>query len=119
MTNTAKLPHMQKKNIKFQQYEIDTNSNNFNNIKQYNTKNNKINKLPNKKYSHNNWHGNTINTVSSKVDNNNNSTNANNKIVKKYIEHLRSANKTIPSNNLKKGTFIDINKSKKNNIIYI
>ena len=119
MTNTAKLPHMQKKNIKFQQYEIDTNSNNFNNIKQYNTKNNKINKLPNKKYSHNNWHGNTINTVSRKVDNNNNSTNANNKIVKKYIEHLRSANKTIPSNNLKKGTFIDINKSKKNNIIYI
>ena len=111
MTNTTKLPHMQKKNLKFQQYETDTN--NFNNIKQCKTKINKINKLPNKKYSYNNWHGNTINTASSKVDNNSNSNsnNTNNKIVKKYIEHLR-ANKTISSNTLKKGAFIDINKSK-------
>ena len=104
MSNTTKLPHMQKKNIKFQQYEIDTN-NNFNNIKQCKTKINKINKLPYKKYSHSNWHGNTINTGSIKGDNNN-------KIVKKYIEHLRSTNKTISSNTFKKGNFIDINKSK-------
>ena len=112
MTNTTKLPHMQKKNIKFQQYEIDTN-NNFNNIKQCKTKINKINKLPNKKYSHNNWNGNTINTSKNKGDNNNNSNNTNNKIVKKYIEHLRSANKTLSTNTLKKGSFIEINKSKK------
>ena len=109
MTNTTKLPHMQKKSVKFQQYEIETN-NNFNNIKQCKTKIDKINKLPNKKYSHNNWHRNTINTANSKGDNNSN--NANNKIVKKYIEHLRSANKTISNNTLKKGAFIDINKSK-------
>ncbi len=106
MTNTTKLP--QKKNIKFQQYEIDT-ANNFNNIKQCKTKINKINKLPNKKYSHNNWHGNTINTIyNTKTDNSSN----NNKIVKKYIEHLRNTNKTIFTNSFKKGTFIDINKSK-------
>ena len=106
MTNTTKLP--QKKNIKFQQYEIDT-ANNFNNIKQCKTKINKINKLPNKKYSHNNWHGNTINTIyNTKTDNSSN----NNKIVKKYIEHLRNTNKTISTNSFKKGTFIDINKSK-------
>ena len=109
MTNTTKLPHIQKKNIKIQKYEIDA-GNNFNNIKQCKTKINKINKLPNKKYSHNNWHRNTINTANSKGDNNSN--NANNKIVKKYIEHLRSANKTISNNTLKKGAFIDINKSK-------
>ena len=111
MTNTTKLPHIQKKNVKFQQYEIDTN-NNFTNIKQYKTKINKINKLPNKKYSHNNWNRNTINIASSKGENNNNSNNTNNKIVKKYIEHLRSANKTISTSTLKKGTFIDIHKSK-------
>ena len=106
MTNTTKLP--QKKNIKFQQYEIDRD-NNFNNIKQCKTKINKINKLPNKKYSHNNWHGNTINTIyNTKTDNSSN----NNKIVKKYIEHLRNTNKTISTNSFKKGTFIDINKSK-------
>ena len=106
MTNTTKLP--QKKNIKFQQYEIDT-ANNFNNIKQCKTKINKINKLPNKKYSHNNWHGNTIATIyNTKTDNSSN----NNKIVKKYIEHLRNTNKTISTNSFKKGTFIDINKSK-------
>jgi hypothetical protein len=111
MTNTTKLPHIQKKNVKFQQYEIDTN-NNFTNIKQYKTKINKINKLPNKKYSHNNWNRNTINIASSKGENNNNSNNTNNKIVKKYIEHLRSANKTISTSTLKKGTLIDIHKSK-------
>ena len=104
MSNTTKLPHMQKKNMKFQQYELDTN-NNFNNIKQCKTKINKINKLPYKKYSHSNWHGNTINSGSNKGDNNN-------KIVKKYIEHLRSTNKTISNNTFKKGNFIDINKSK-------
>ena len=108
MTNTAKLPHLQKKNVKFPQSEID---NNFNNIKQCKTKINKINKLPNKKYSNNNWHGKTINAISSKVENNNN--NGNNKLVKKYIEHLRTKDKTISSNISKKWTFIDINKSKK------
>ena len=100
MTNTTKLPHLQKKNVKI---EID---NNFNNIRQSKTKMNKINKLPNKKYSYNNWHGNTINGVS-KIENN-----SNNKFVKRYIEHLRSKNKTNFSNTTKKGG-IDINKSKK------
>ena len=100
MTNTTKLPHLQKKNVKS---EID---NNFNNIRQSKTKMNKINKLPNKKYSYNNWHGNTINGVS-KIENN-----SNNKFVKRYIEHLRSKNKTNFSNTTKKGG-IDINKSKK------
>jgi len=66
--------------------------------------------LPNKKYSHNNWHGNTINVFSSKGENTNN--NNNNKIVKKYIDHLRSTNKTISSNALKKSNYIDMNKSK-------
>jgi hypothetical protein len=108
MSNTTKPP--QKKGIKFQQHEIDT-TNNFNNIKQCKTKVNKINKLPNKKYSHNNWNGNINNTASNnKVDNNN--INNTNKIVKKYIEHLRTANKTIYDNSFKRGTFIDINKSK-------
>jgi len=111
MSNTTKLPHLQKKNIKFQQFKIDTN-NNYNNIKQSKTKNNKINKLPNKKYSHNNWHGNTINTVTSTKASDNNSNN-NNKSVKKYIEHLRLADKTIPSSTFKRGNFININKSKK------
>ena len=109
MSNTTKLPHLQKKNMKFQKYEID-NNNNLNNIKQNKTKNNKINKLPNKKYSHNNWNENAFNTIISKASDNSNN---NNKIVKKYIEHLRLANKTISSNSLKKGNFIDINKSKK------
>ena len=109
MSNTTKLPHLQKKNMKFQKYDIDTN-NNFNNIKQNKTKNYKINKLPNKKYSHNNCNENTYNTIISKGSDNNNN---NNKIVKKYIEHLRLANKTISSSSLKKGTFIDINKFKK------
>ena len=103
----TKPQNLQKKNIKFQQYEIDNNS-----IKQYKNKVNKINKLPNKKYSHNNWHGNTINVFSSKADNNNNSNRSKNKIVKKYIEHLRNTNKTICSNAIKKNTFLDINKSK-------
>ena len=80
-TNTIKLPHLHKKNINFQHYEIDTNSN-FNNIKQCETKVDGVGKLPNKKYSHNNWHGNTINTASNKGDNNSNSNNTNNKIVK-------------------------------------
>ena len=109
MSNTTKLPHLQKKNMKFQKYEID-NNNNLNNIKQNKTKNNKINKLPNKKYSHNNWNENAFNTIISKASDNSNN---NNKIVKKYIEHLRLANKTISSNSLKKGNFIDINKTKK------
>ena len=113
MSNTTKLPHLQKKNIKLQQYNFDTN-NNFNNIKQSKSKNYKINKLPNKKYSHNNNRQvNTINAVSSSKASDNHSNNSNNKIVKKYIEHLRLANKTISSNTLTKGTFIDINKSKK------
>ena len=113
MSNTTKLPHLQKKNIKLQQYNFDTN-NNFNNIKQSKSKNYKINKLPNKKYSHNNNRQvNTINAISSSKANDNHSNNSNNKIVKKYIEHLRLANKTISSNTLTKGTFIDINKSKK------
>ena len=60
----TKQSNLQKNNIKFQQHEID---NNF--IKQYKNKVNKINKLPNKKYSHNNWHGNTINAVSTKNEN--------------------------------------------------
>ena len=102
----TKPPNLQKKNIKFQQYDTDNN-----NIKQYKTKVHKINKLPNKKYSHNNWHGNTINVFSSK-GNNNNSNTSNNKIVKKYIDHLRSTNKTICSHDIKKGSFIGINKTK-------
>ena len=106
MSNTTKLPHLQKKTMKFQKYDIDTH----NNIKQNKAKNNKINKLPNKKYSHNNWNENAFNTIFNKASDNNNN---NNKIIKKYIEHLRLANKTISSNSLKKGTFIDINKSKK------
>ena len=105
MTNTTKLP--QKKNIKFQQYEIDT-ANNFNNIKQCKTKINKINKLPNKKYSHNNWHGNTINAVSTKNEI------GTNKGIKKYIEHLRKGSKGTNGNNtnngIKKSIFIECNK---------
>ena len=107
MSNTAKIPHIQKKSMKFKQYEFDTN----NNIKQYKKTINKINKLPNKKYSCNNWHGNTINTASIKT--NNNSSNNNNKNIKKYIEHLQNANKIMSNNTLKKGAFIDINKYKK------
>ena len=100
----GKQPHLQKKNIKNSQYEIDY-LNNFNIIKQYKTKINKINRLPNKK-SNNKWHGNTINAYSTKREN------SNNKKVQKYIEHLRTSNKTISSNQFKKGTFIDINKNK-------
>ena len=104
----TKPPNLQKKNIKFQQFDTDNN-----NIKQYKTKVHKINKLPNKKYSHNNWHGNTINVFSSKGNNNNsNSNTSNNKIVKKYIDHLRSTNKTICSHDIKKSSFIGINKTK-------
>jgi len=44
----GKQPHLQKKNIKNSQYEIDY-LNNFNIIKQCKTKINKINRLPNKK----------------------------------------------------------------------
>ena len=77
-------------------------------IKQCKTKINKINKISNKKYNYNNWHGNTINAISIKGENNN----GGNKIVKKYIEHLRSSNKAISSNTYRKGTFIDINKNK-------
>jgi hypothetical protein len=99
-------PYIQKKNLKNQPYEVE--SKNFNVIKQCKTKINKINKLSNKKYNYNNWHGNTINAISSKGENNN----GGNKIVKKYIEHLRNSNKTISSNTYRKGTFIDINKNK-------
>ena len=68
---------------------------------------NKINKLPNKKYSHNNWHGNTINAVSTKNES------GNNKGIKKYIEHLRKGSKGTNSNNTsgnKKSIFIETNK---------
>lgn len=99
-------PYIQKKNLKNQPYEVE--SKNFNVIKQCKTKINKINKLSNKKYNYNNWHGNTINAISSKGENNN----GGNKIVKKYIEHLRNSNKAISSNTYRKGTFIDINKNK-------
>ena len=89
MTNTTKPS--QKKGLKFQHHEIDT-TNNFNNFKQCKTKINKINKLPNKKYTHINWHGNSINTASSNKTYNSSNNNNTNKIVKKYIEHLRTTN---------------------------
>ena len=99
----TKPPNLQKKNIKFQQYDTDNN-----NIKQYKTKVHKINKLPNKKYSHNNWHGNTINAVSTKNEN------GTNKGIKKYIEHLRKGSKGTNGNNtnnvIKKSIFIECNK---------
>ena len=114
----SKPANLQKKSIKLHQHENDNN-----NIKQYKTKVHKITKLPNKKYSHNtnNWHGNTINVFSSiKGDNSNNNSNNNNngcnKIVKKYIDHLRNTNKTISSSfttKKEKGNFIDVNKTKK------
>ena len=108
----SKPPYIPRKVAKNQPYEFDTNT--YNNIKPPKYKMNKINKLPNKKYSHNNNRQvNTINAVSSSKASDNHSNNSNNKIVKKYIEHLRLANKTISSNTLTKGTFIDINKSKK------
>ena len=103
---TKPPPYIQKKNIKNQPYEVE--SKNFNVIKQCKTKINKINKISNKKYNYNNWHGNTINAISIKGENNN----GGNKIVKKYIEHLRNSNKAISSNTYRKGTFIDINKNK-------
>ena len=101
----SKPPYISRKGVKNKQYEYDTNT--YNNFKQYKTKINKINKLPNKKLSHNNWHGNTINAVSMKneCDNNNR--------IKKNIEHFKKINKGTPSNisfKNKKNIFIDNNK---------
>ena len=101
----SKPPYIPRKVAKNQPYEFDTNT--YNNIKPTKYKMNKINKLPNKKYSHNNWHGNTINAVSTKNEN------GNNKGIKKYIEHLRKGSKGTNSNNTsgnKKSIFIETNK---------
>ena len=102
----SKPSYISRKGMKNKQFEYDTNTYN-NNIKQYKTKINKINKLPNKKLSHNNWHGNTINAVSIKNDGDNNSNR-----IKKNIEHLKKINKGTPSNTSfknKKNIFIDNN----------
>ena len=53
--NMTRPSYIPRKGIKNKQYEFDTNT--YNNIKKGKTK---INKLPNKKYSYNNFHGNTI-----------------------------------------------------------
>ena len=99
MTKPSYIP---RKGIKSKQYEYDTNT--YKNIKKGKTK---INKLPDKKYSHNNWHGNTINAVSTKNEG------GNNKGVKKYIEHLRKSNKGNSGNNNSNNKNIFIEKSKK------
>ena len=102
----SKPPYIPRKVTKNKPYEFDTNT--YNNIKQNKYRINKINKLPNKKYSHNNWHGNTINAVSTKNEN------GNNKGIKKYIEHLRKGSKGTNGNNtnngIKKSIFIEFNK---------
>ena len=100
----TKPPYIQRKGIKNKQYEFDTNTYNV-------TKKgkNKINKLPDKKYSHNNWHGNTINTASTKNES------GSNKGAKKYIEHLKkkSNGKSNDNNyNFRKNIFIESNKMK-------
>ena len=100
----TKPPYIQRKGIKNKQYEFDTNT-----YKVTKKGKNKINKLPDKKYSHNNWHGNTISTASTKNES------GNNKGIKKYIEHLRKINKgnTNENNyNYKKNIFIESNKMK-------
>ena len=100
----TKPPYIQRKGIKNKQYEFDTNT-----YKVTKKGKNKINKLPDKKYSHNNWHGNTISTASTKNES------GNNKGIKKYIEHLRKINKgnTNDNNyNYKKNIFIESNKMK-------
>ena len=100
----TKPPYIQRKGIKNNQYEFDTNT-----YKVTKKGKNKINKLPDKKYSHNNWHGNTISTASTKNES------GNNKGIKKYIEHLRKINKgnTNDNNyNYKKNIFIESNKMK-------
>ena len=97
----SKPSYIPRKGIKNKQFEYDTNT--YNNIKQYKTK---INKLPNKKYSHSNWHRNTINAVSIKNDNENNIR------FKKNVEHLRKINKATSSNisfKNKKNIFIENN----------
>jgi hypothetical protein len=103
----SKPPYIPRKVTKNKPYEFDINT--YNNIKQNKYRINKINKLPNKKYSHNNWHGNTISTASTKNES------GNNKGIKKYIEHLRKINKgnTNDNNyNYKKNIFIESNKIK-------
>ena len=101
---TKKPPYIQRKGIKNKQFEFDTNT--YKNIKKGKNKINKINELPNKKFSHNNWHGNTINAVSTKNES------GNNKGIKKFMEHLRKSNKgnTSNNNNYKKNIFIENNK---------
>ena len=101
----SKPSYIPRKGIKNKQFEYDTNT--YNNIKQYKTK---INKLPNKKYSHSNWHRNTINAVSIKNDNENNIR------FKKNVEHLRKINKATSSNisfKNKKNIFIENNNNNK------
>ena len=100
----TKPPYIQRKGIKNKQYEFDTNTYNV-------TKKgkNKINKLPDKKYSHNNWHGNTINTASTKNES------GSNKGAKKYIEHLKKKSKGNSNDNnynFRKNIFIESNKMK-------
>ena len=107
-TQYIKKPtYIQRKGVKNKQYEFDSNT--YKNIKKGKTKVNKINDLPNKKFSHTNWHGNTINAVSTKNEC------GNNKGIKKYIEHLRKSNKGNTSNNncnYEKNIFIENDKIK-------
>ena len=100
----TKPPYIQRKGIKNKQYEFDTNT--YNVAKKGK---NKINKLPDKKYSHNNWHGNTINTASTKNES------GSNKGAKKYIEHLKKKSKGNSNDNnynFRKNIFIESNKMK-------
>ena len=100
-----KQPYIPRKGIKNKQYELDNNkySNNYND---YKTMINKIKKLPDKKYSHSNWHCNTITATSIKNES------GNNKGIKKYVEHLRKTNK-VNNNIIKKHIFIENNNNKK------
>ena len=105
----TKPPYIPKKINKKTQNEFDRNT--YHKIKKSKTRINKI--LPNKKYSHNNWHGNTINAISSKNEN------GNNKSIKNYSEHyMKNNNKNnddnnkINDNNNKKSIYAGNNKNK-------
>ena len=98
----SKPPSIPRKGIKIKQFDTNTFNTNFKEIK---TKITNINKLPNKKYSHNTYHGNTINVVSTKNEG------KNNKKIKNYINHLKRNNKGIAGSNIiKKHIFIENNK---------
>ena len=110
----TKPPHVSKKLGKKMQYEFDTNT--YNNIKDCKNKINKINKLPNKKFSHNNWHGNTINAINVKNETRNNNIN---KDFKNYIENFRRNNNINnikkDNNNNKQNIYVDYNTNKNKN----